>query len=192
MATLNLADGESFVKGRSGAIARELIELAGDRAAEVLTTSYGYIVPTEILPEGFEGAITNADIPAVTTEPGTPTNVEDVFNKGGVRNAPVGTPLPEADDAPATLRHSVPDGKPLVVLPGSAAAEGEAAPADEEQDNGDNVTAFDPSKATVAEVEEYLAGADDDERARVIAAEKESDKPRKGVLDLAATPEEGK
>jgi hypothetical protein len=51
---------------------------------------------------------------------------------------------------------------------------------------------FDPTSKTIAEVEAYLAGADDDERARVIAAEQESTKPRKGVLDLAATTEEGK
>jgi len=155
MATLNLRGGESFIKGRSGAKAKELLVIAGDRGAEVRTTSHGYIVPSEILPEGYD-AITSADLPAVTTEPGTPTNVEDVWNKGGARNAPVGTPLAEADEA------------------------GEEAPA------GD----FDPSKATIDEVKEYLDGADDDERARVIAAE-EAGKQRKGVLDLATT-EEGK
>lgn len=56
----------------------------------------------------------------------------------------------------------------------------------------EDVDLFDPSGKTIAEVEAYLAGADDDERARVIAAEQESTKPRKGVLDLAATTEEGK
>lgn len=50
---------------------------------------------------------------------------------------------------------------------------------------------FDPTSKTIAEVEAYLADADGDERARVIAAEQESTKPRKGVLDLAAAPEEG-
>lgn len=48
---------------------------------------------------------------------------------------------------------------------------------------------FDPTAATIAEVTEYLDGADDDERARVIAAESASAKPRRGVLDLAATKE---
>jgi hypothetical protein len=188
MATLNLADGESFVKGRNGETARTLLEAAGDRAGEVRTTSYGYILPTELVPEGVE-AITNADTPAVTTEPGTPKNVEDVFNKGGARNAPAGTPLPEADDAPATLRHSVPDGKAQVVLPGSAAAEGDTSevPADENPEGKQ----FDPSEATIDEVKTYLAGADDAERARVIAAEEEG-KQRKGVLDLATTEEGAK
>lgn len=47
---------------------------------------------------------------------------------------------------------------------------------------------FDPSEATVAEVQEYLEGADDEERARVIAAE-EAGKARKTVLELATTKE---
>lgn len=69
-------------------------------------------------------------------------------------------------------------------------------PESDESDEADEADAdadlFDPSGKTIAEVEAYLAGADDDERARVIAAEQESTKPRKGVLDLAATTEEGK
>jgi len=47
---------------------------------------------------------------------------------------------------------------------------------------------FDPSKHTVAEVEEYLATADADEYDRVIAAEREG-KSRQGVLSLADTEE---
>jgi hypothetical protein len=65
-----------------------------------------------------------------------------------------------------------------------------------EADGGDtpdaNLEAYDPSKHTVDEVVEYLEGADEAERARVIAAEKESSKPRKGVLELADTGEETK
>jgi len=56
------------------------------------------------------------------------------------------------------------------------------------EEQGD-VALFDPTSATIAEVKEYLAGADDAERDRVIGAEKASAKPRTGVLDLAATPE---
>ncbi|HCB59093.1 MAG TPA: hypothetical protein DEP82_14555 [Arthrobacter bacterium] len=48
---------------------------------------------------------------------------------------------------------------------------------------------FDPSTTTVDGVKEYLAGADDEERARVLAAEAASDTTRKGVLDLATIPE---
>lgn len=43
-------------------------------------------------------------------------------------------------------------------------------------------TAFDPSEHSVAEVKEYLAGADEAERQRVLDAEASSEKPRKGLL----------
>ena len=59
----------------------------------------------------------------------------------------------------------------------------------EDTDAEDDVELFDPTSATIAEVKEYLAGADDAERDRVIGAEKASAKPRTGVLDLATTPE---
>lgn len=42
--------------------------------------------------------------------------------------------------------------------------------------------AFDPSGHSVAEVKEYLEGADEAERQRVLDAEAASDKPRKGLL----------
>lgn len=132
-----LADGESFVEGRSTEKAKELLELAGeDRQGEVFTTSYGYIVPSAILPAGYD-AVTNKDTAAVITQPGTATN-----------------------------------------------AEAAAADADENPEGSE----FDPSTATVDEVKEYLDGADDTERERVLAAEAEG-KGRKGILDLAATPE---
>ena len=64
------------------------------------------------------------------------------------------------------------------------------ADADTDEDADENkAVQFDPTAATIAEVTEYLDGADDDERARVIAAESASAKPRRGVLDLAATKE---
>lgn len=63
---------------------------------------------------------------------------------------------------------------------------------DETPEGEEPAREFDPTAATVDEVKEYLAGADDEERARVLEAEATSAKPRKGVLDLAATPEEGK
>lgn len=141
-----LTESESFVKGRSIATAKALLEAAGDRAAEVRTTSHGYIVPSDIL-TGEEGytVSTAADRPAVPTEPDTSTNVEEVNNVGGAATA--------------------------------VAAEGEAAPAQ-----------FDPSAATVDEVNEYLANTDDAERERVLAAETDG-KKRKGILEAAATPE---
>ena len=161
MATLNLADGESFVKGRSAEKAGELLGFAGkDRTAEVRTTTGGYIVPSDILPEGYE-AITNADLPAVRTEPGTSTNVDEVYNKGG-----------EAKQF-----------EPNYIV-GYAASESHVSRETEDD-------AFDPAEHTISEVEAYLEEAEDDERARVFAAE-EAGKQRKGVLDLAKTAEEAK
>lgn len=182
MGTLNLADGESFVKGRSGATARELLELAGeDRKLEVRTVSHGYIVPTDILPEGYD-AITNEHLPAVTTEPNTPTKVEHVYNVGGARDAEVGTPLPEADNAESISAVSTADG--------TDPKTGEESGTDTSGTENPEGVEYDPSKATVDEVNEYLAHADEAERTRVIEAEK-AGKNRKGIVD-AATPEEGK
>jgi hypothetical protein len=112
---LTLADGETFVEGRSRDKAAELVKLAAAAGLKgsVRTTYNGYIVPSSIL-----------------------------------------------DDADA-----------------------DATEADDE------VETFDPSKATVDEVAEYLEGADETERERVLAAEAEG-KKRKGVLDLATTTEE--
>ena len=42
--------------------------------------------------------------------------------------------------------------------------------------------AYDPSEHSVAEVKEYLDGADEAERQRVLDAEASSEKPRKGLL----------
>lgn len=51
---------------------------------------------------------------------------------------------------------------------------------------------FDPLSATITDVRDYLAGADDTERERVLAVETASEKPRKGVLELAEAPEGAK
>lgn len=50
----------------------------------------------------------------------------------------------------------------------------------------ENLAAYDPSEHNVDQVTEYLEGADDAERERVIAAEKDG-KARKTILDLANT-----
>lgn len=64
---------------------------------------------------------------------------------------------------------------------------------DQGQDTADkDLEAYDPTKHTVDDVVEYLAGVDEAERDRVIAVEKESSKPRKGILELADTGEETK
>lgn len=65
-------------------------------------------------------------------------------------------------------------------------------PADEQVDDNPKGTEYDPSAATVDEVRDYLANANEEERARVLEAEAASAKPRKGILDLATTPEGAK
>ncbi|UOK18340.1 hypothetical protein SEA_BRUHMOMENT_23 [Arthrobacter phage BruhMoment] len=154
-----LADGESYVKGRSQATAAALIEAAGDRTAEVRTTSHGYIVPSGILSgeEGYE-VYTSADRPAVPTEPDTSTNVGEVYNVGQAPTGSASEELPETPDTP---------GNDEVPNP----------PSEEEPANE-----FDPSKATVDEVIEYLKGADEEEVQRVLAAEA-AGKGRKTVAD---------
>lgn len=57
---------------------------------------------------------------------------------------------------------------------------------DADENGEEGADEFDPSDATVAEVKEYLDGADDKERERVLAAEAEG-KNRSGVLSY--TPE---
>lgn len=155
-----LADNESYLPGRSTQKARELLEAAGeDRTAEVRTAAHGYIVPTDILPEdhGYE-VYTSADRPAVPTEPGTSTNVDEVHNVG---QAPSGTGSAVVEGAETAAE----------VDETNAAKEGEE-PARE----------FDPSKATVDEVIEYLDGATEEERQRVLAAEADG-KGRKTIAD---------
>jgi len=147
--TPRLAADETYVDGRSAKRAAELIGYAEESGATVRTTSHGYIVPTAILPEGFDGdVLTEESRPAVHTEPGTDPDVANVYNVG---------------QAPA---HDT-----------FAAAE---EPAEE----------FDPSKATVDEVLDYLENADDEEVERVLAAER-SGKKRKGILDEFTTDPEG-
>jgi hypothetical protein len=116
-----LADGESFVPGRSIEKARELLEAAaaaGLPDGSVRTASHGYIVPSELV--------------------------------------------------------------------SAAAEESESAEGEDHESEDKAPEEFDPSAATVDEVKGYLEGVDDEEFARVIAAEKASDKPRKGITDLAA------
>lgn len=99
-AQLAVADGHTYVEGRSPATARALLEAAAEAGLEnaVKTTSFGYIVPDA---------------------------VHEAYLAG---------------------------------------------PADEDPE-GEKAVEFDPSEAKVEEVLEYLAGADEDERARVLAAE---------------------
>lgn len=112
--TINIGEGETFIKGRSREVARELLERAVGLDIDtslVRTTSHGYIVPSELLSE------------------------------------------PDAD----------------------AADSGEAKADDSKADGGDSDDKddeFDPSAHTVAEINDYLPKVDEEERNRVLAAER--------------------
>jgi hypothetical protein len=51
-AKVKLEEGQSFIRGRSSKKAKELIERLGDGEGQVITTAFGYIVPTSIVKDG--------------------------------------------------------------------------------------------------------------------------------------------
>lgn len=51
-AKVKLEEGQSFVLGRSSAKARDLIGRLGDGEGQIITTAFGYIVPSSILRDG--------------------------------------------------------------------------------------------------------------------------------------------
>jgi hypothetical protein len=177
--TRTLADGEAFVQGRSQATAAKLVTAAAelDRKGSVKTTYDGYVAPVEVVDAAGLGEV------LVHTESSTPERGE-------------GAPIDQLEASPAqNVDGDVPAGAVEATEKEEVTDAGDAEEdySDPENPASDNVDAevFDPTAHTIADVEAYLAEASDDERARVIAAEQESTKPRKGVLDLAAT-QEGK
>lgn len=51
-AKVKLEEGQSFIRGRSSKKAKELIERLGDGEGQVITTAFGYIVPSSIVKDG--------------------------------------------------------------------------------------------------------------------------------------------
>jgi hypothetical protein len=51
-AKVKLEEGQSFIRGRSSKKAKELIERLGDGEGQIITTAFGYIVPTSIVKDG--------------------------------------------------------------------------------------------------------------------------------------------
>jgi hypothetical protein len=51
-AKVKLEEGQSFIRGRSSKKAKELIERLGDGEGSIITTAFGYIVPTSIVEDG--------------------------------------------------------------------------------------------------------------------------------------------
>lgn len=118
--------GYTFVEGRSAETARELLEAAdaAGKPGEVFTTSFGYLVPEEVLNSATESGDTEEQEEAKTEEAKTEE----------VKTEEVKTEEAKTEENPGGSQ-------------------------------------FDPSDAKVEEVLEYLDGADDEERARVLAAE---------------------
>jgi len=51
-AKVKLEEGQSFIRGRSSKKAKELIERLGDGEGSIITTAFGYIVPSSIVKDG--------------------------------------------------------------------------------------------------------------------------------------------
>ena len=51
-AKVKLEEGQSFIRGRSSKKAKDLIERLGDGEGQIITTAFGYIVPTSIVKDG--------------------------------------------------------------------------------------------------------------------------------------------
>lgn len=107
------------------------------------------------------------------------------FESGAVKTTSFGYIVPAS-----ILEESVPDAEKTVA--DDTDSDADAAAADAEDDGEDRVVQFSPVGASIAEVKEYLADTDDTERERVLAVEAASEKPRKGILDLAKAPEGAK
>ena len=51
-AKVKLEEGQSFIRGRSSKKAKDLIERLGDGEGSIITTAFGYIVPSSIVKDG--------------------------------------------------------------------------------------------------------------------------------------------
>lgn len=61
-AKVKLEEGQSFVRGRSSAKAKDLIERLGDGEGSIITTAFGYIVPSSILKDGEGESTEHANV----------------------------------------------------------------------------------------------------------------------------------
>lgn len=174
--TPRLAADETYVDGRSSKRAAELLGYAKESGASVRTTSHGYIVPTDILPDGFDGdTLTEESRPAVHTEPGTDPDAANVYNVG---QAPAHDTFAQAEESAAPVEATQAQDEELPATPETPGNDEVPNPETDEEPAEE----FDPSKATVDEVIAYLDGADEAEVERVLAAEADG-KNRKGIAE---------
>lgn len=75
----HLNEDQSYVAGRSTEQVRDLVEraeAAGIDASEIITTSFGYIVPTSILKEGEAASEERSNVLADGAEPEAKEEIE--------------------------------------------------------------------------------------------------------------------
>ena len=61
-AKVKLEEGQSFVRGRASAKAKDLVERVKGTDGQVITTAFGYIVPTSILKDGEGDSSEHANV----------------------------------------------------------------------------------------------------------------------------------
>ena len=199
-----LADGDAHVLGRSPEKTRELLEAAkkaGIDPALVRTTSDGYIVPKELggdtagddgtlevgmgVPtEGYTTALDDAPKTNEKVASELLDQIQPVADAGAVEGAilnqkePTGAKTEGAAEGNGS--QTVGDSAVHVTADDFTKMEAERAEG-KVPDAPTGEAAYDPADHTVDEVKEYLDGADDAERERVLAAEADG-KARKGLL----------
>jgi hypothetical protein len=181
MSDLHLEDNEAYIEGRSAQKAKELLEKAesaGIDSNQIKTTSFGYIVPKE-LAEGEDRVLTAEKIEEEDRKVAEGEPREDAVESTATEEgSPSSEPTP--DTAPLAGSGDESSGEDAVEAP--PAAVGDAVPG--ESPAQEEAGEYDPSQHSVDEVQDYLASADDAERDRVLAAERDG-KARKTILGEA-------
>ena len=86
----HLNEGQSYVAGRSTDKVRDLVErveAAGLEANEVITTSFGYIVPSSILEEGEAASTERSNTLADGAETDASVDAEDAAQEADAEEA---------------------------------------------------------------------------------------------------------
>lgn len=196
-----LNDGDAYIQGRSPEKSRELLEAAesaGIDPALVRTTSDGYIVPKELggdtgddsnvleigmgVPtKGYSTALPDQDGGAEVNEQVAKNLLDDVQpveDAGAVEAAILNQSEPTNAKTEGTAEGN---GSQTVGDSAVLGQDFDKVAQDKEQGLMNPADLFNPNDHTVAEVKEYLDGADDAERQRVLAVEAEGQK-RKTLL----------
>lgn len=202
---IHLDDGDAHILGRSPEKSRELLEkaeAAGIDPALIRTTSDGYIVPKELGGDEAEddgmlevgmgvptkGYSTAIDESADANKGVAHALLEDIQPaadagavEGAILNQKEPTDAKTEGAAEGNGSQTVGDSAEHVTAEDYQKMEAERAEGNTPDAPNQKSEEFDPAEHTVEEVKEYLDGADDTERERVLAAEAEG-KGRKTLL----------